>query len=135
MLGVMLTLAPNARADSDSVARAMNVPDLDNIQVSGTGYVYAVGQAFRPGHAWPRMNLVRYTWTAVMSGTTMSGWWGVRPSGSSRRSTNAACMPADFAPMQSNAWLVTKRIWSILTPMIAAALVYVAAAAAGGSLG
>jgi hypothetical protein len=39
---------------------------------------------------------------------------------------NAECMPADLAPMQSKAWLATKRTSSILTLMISAALMYVA---------
>src|SRR5687768_5186151 len=34
-----------------------------------------------------------------MSCTTMSGWCGVPPKGRLRRSMNAVCMPADFAPM------------------------------------
>jgi hypothetical protein len=54
-------LAPAARADLDAVYQAMGASKVDSIQVSGTGFAYAVGQAFQPGQAWPKMNLVRYT--------------------------------------------------------------------------
>ena len=51
-----------------------------------------------------------------MSGAIMyeliCGW----SEGNLRRSMNAECMPADLAPMQSKAWLATKRTSSILTP-------------------
>jgi glyoxylase-like metal-dependent hydrolase (beta-lactamase superfamily II) len=62
-LNAVMTLAPDARADLDAVSQAMGTSKLDSIQVSGTGYSYAVGQAFQPGQAWPKMNLVRYTRT------------------------------------------------------------------------
>jgi glyoxylase-like metal-dependent hydrolase (beta-lactamase superfamily II) len=39
----------------------MGTAKVDNVQISGTGHAYAVGQAFQPGQAWPKMNLVRYT--------------------------------------------------------------------------
>ena len=45
-----------------------------------------------------------------MSGAIMSGWCGVSPKGSLRRSMNAECMPADLAPMQSKAWLALERL-------------------------
>ena len=60
-LALALTLAPDARADLDAVAQAMGTAKLDSVQISGAGHAYAVGQAFQPGRAWPKMNLVRYT--------------------------------------------------------------------------
>ncbi len=60
-LGLALALAPDAHADLDAVAQAMGTAKVDNVQISGTGHAYAVGQAFQPGQAWPKMNLVRYT--------------------------------------------------------------------------
>jgi glyoxylase-like metal-dependent hydrolase (beta-lactamase superfamily II) len=58
-----VALAPEARADLQAVAQAMGTGRLDSLQVSGTGYAYQVGQAFQPGQAWPKMNVVRYTRT------------------------------------------------------------------------
>ena len=67
MIGLAMTvamaLASEARADLDAVAQAMGVAKLDNLQVSGAGYSYAVGQAFQPGQAWPKLNLARFTRT------------------------------------------------------------------------
>lgn len=60
-LGATLALAPDARADLNAVAQAMGADRLDSIQVSGAGYAYAVGQAYQPGEAWPKLNLPRYT--------------------------------------------------------------------------
>ena len=60
-LGATLALAPDAQADLNAVAQAMGADRLDSIQVSGAGYAYAVGQAYRPGEAWPKLNLPRYT--------------------------------------------------------------------------
>jgi glyoxylase-like metal-dependent hydrolase (beta-lactamase superfamily II) len=62
-LGAALAVAPEARADLQAVAQAMGTVRLDSLQVSGTGYAYQVGQAFQPGQAWPKMNVVRYTRT------------------------------------------------------------------------
>jgi hypothetical protein len=60
-LGLALAVAPDARADLDAVAQAMGTSKVDSVQLSGSGHAYAVGQAFQPGQAWPKMNLVRYT--------------------------------------------------------------------------
>jgi glyoxylase-like metal-dependent hydrolase (beta-lactamase superfamily II) len=62
-LAAALALAPDARADLDAVSQAMGASRIDSIQISGTGFMWAVGQAFQPGQAWPKMNLVRYTRT------------------------------------------------------------------------
>jgi len=62
MLAV-LALAPDARADLDPVARAMGVARIDSVEFSGTGFAYAVGQAYQPGGAWPKLNLPRFTRT------------------------------------------------------------------------
>ena len=56
-----LTLAPAARADLDQVGQAMGVARVDSVQFSGTGFAYAVGQAYQPGQAWPKLNLPRFT--------------------------------------------------------------------------
>ena len=60
-LALALALAPDAQADLDAVAQAMGTSRVDSVQLSGSGHAYAVGQAFQPGQAWPKMNLVRYT--------------------------------------------------------------------------
>jgi glyoxylase-like metal-dependent hydrolase (beta-lactamase superfamily II) len=60
-LALALALAPDAQADLDAVAQAMGTSRVDSVQISGSGHAYAVGQAFQPGQAWPKMNLVRYT--------------------------------------------------------------------------
>jgi glyoxylase-like metal-dependent hydrolase (beta-lactamase superfamily II) len=60
-LAASLAAAPDALADLTAVAQAMGADRLDSIQVSGAGYAYAVGQAYQPGEAWPKLNLPRYT--------------------------------------------------------------------------
>jgi glyoxylase-like metal-dependent hydrolase (beta-lactamase superfamily II) len=60
-LGAILAVAPAARADLNDVAQAMGSDRLDNIQVSGSGYAYSVGQAYQAAEAWPKLNLPRYT--------------------------------------------------------------------------
>ena len=57
----ILAWASVARADLDAVAQAMGVSKLDSVQIAGGGYAYAVGQAYTPGKAWPKLNLGRYT--------------------------------------------------------------------------
>ena len=56
-----LLASPGARADLDAVAKAMGAPQT--LELSGTGLFYGVGQAYKPGMPWPRMNLVRYSRT------------------------------------------------------------------------
>ena len=57
----ILAWASVARADLDAVAQAMGVSKVDSVQIAGGGYAYAVGQAYTPGKAWPKLNLGRYT--------------------------------------------------------------------------
>jgi len=52
-----------ARADLDAVAQAMGAGKVDQVQYSGTGFMFGFGQAYRPGLPWPKLNLVRYTVT------------------------------------------------------------------------
>jgi glyoxylase-like metal-dependent hydrolase (beta-lactamase superfamily II) len=56
-----LLAAPAARADLDAVAKAMGAPQT--LQYSGSGLSYGIGQAYKAGMPWPRMNLVRYSRT------------------------------------------------------------------------
>jgi hypothetical protein len=51
--------AATARADLEAVSKAMGAPD--NLQISGSGQFFSVGQAFRPGLPWPKQNMTRYT--------------------------------------------------------------------------
>ena len=60
---VMLMLAPAARADLDAVAQAMGASKVDNVQIQGSGLQWGIGQAYRPGLPWPKMNMLRYTRT------------------------------------------------------------------------
>ncbi len=65
MLAAALLASPwtvgTARADLAEVAKAMGSPQT--LQVSGSGLYYGLGQAYKAGMPWPRMNLVRYSRT------------------------------------------------------------------------
>lgn len=62
-LAAGLMLAPDARADLDAVAQAMGAQKVDNVQFQGTGLMFGIGQAYRPGLPWPKLNLLSYTRT------------------------------------------------------------------------
>src|SRR5581483_8816090 len=57
----VLAWGPAAWADLEDVAKAMGTPD--SIQVQGSGLTFGLGQSFRPGMPWPKMNLVKYSRT------------------------------------------------------------------------
>lgn len=57
----IFAFAAPARADIDDVAKAMGSPD--SVQFSGNGLTYGIGQAYKPGMPWPKLNLLRYTRT------------------------------------------------------------------------
>lgn len=44
-------------------AASMVIGDVKSIQYSGTGHLYALGQAFSPTSAWPQNNITSYTRT------------------------------------------------------------------------
>jgi glyoxylase-like metal-dependent hydrolase (beta-lactamase superfamily II) len=58
-----LLAAPAARADLAAVSKAMGADKADVIQYSGTGLQFGIGQAYRPGLPWPKMNLTKFTRT------------------------------------------------------------------------
>ena len=39
------------------------IGDVRSIQYSGTGHLYALGQAYNPTSAWPQNNITSYTRT------------------------------------------------------------------------
>jgi len=55
--------AAPARADLDAVAAAMGAGKVNSVQVAGSGFMFGLGQAYRPGLPWPKLNIVRYTYT------------------------------------------------------------------------
>src|SRR4051812_24023806 len=57
----VLAFGTAARADIDDVAKAMGTPD--SVQFSGSGLTYGIGQAYRTGLPWPKLNLLKYTRT------------------------------------------------------------------------
>lgn len=61
--GAALVLGPAARADLAAVSKAMGADKADTVQYSGTGLQFGIGQAYRPGLPWPKMNLIRFTRT------------------------------------------------------------------------
>ena len=50
--------AQDAKTVLQSAAKAMG--DVNSIQYSGTGHLYALGQSFSPTSAWPQNNLTSY---------------------------------------------------------------------------
>src|SRR5258708_3082544 len=60
-LAAGLMLASEARADLDAVAQAMGVSKVDTVQFQGPGLMLGIGQAYRPGLPWPKLNLLSYT--------------------------------------------------------------------------
>src|SRR5215831_12917325 len=56
-------LTSAARADLNAVSSAMGAGKVESVQVSGTGFMFGIGQAYRPGLPWPKLNIVRYTYT------------------------------------------------------------------------
>jgi glyoxylase-like metal-dependent hydrolase (beta-lactamase superfamily II) len=65
-----LLAGAEARADLDAVAKAMGAPR--SLAFSGTGLLYGLGQAYKAGMPWPRMNLVRYHRTDDYAGAATS---------------------------------------------------------------
>jgi glyoxylase-like metal-dependent hydrolase (beta-lactamase superfamily II) len=60
----LLALAGCARTAKDVVSdagTAMGATNLKSIQYSGTGYVYAMAQAYQPDAPWPKFNLKSYS--------------------------------------------------------------------------
>jgi hypothetical protein len=62
ILVVPLSLAAR---DAKTVLQAANkaMGDVRSIQYSGTGHLYALGQAYNPTSAWPQNNITSYTRT------------------------------------------------------------------------
>lgn len=56
---VLVLGAVPARADLETISKAMGAPDT--LQVSGSGQFFSVGQAFRPGLPWPKQTMTRYS--------------------------------------------------------------------------
>jgi len=56
-------LTSAARADLDAVSAAMGAGKIEQVQFTGTGYQFGIGQAYRPGLPWPKMNLTKFTRT------------------------------------------------------------------------
>lgn len=52
--------AQNPKATLDAATRAMGTPLLGNMQFTGVGSNYAIGQAFRPDLPWPSFKVTRY---------------------------------------------------------------------------
>jgi glyoxylase-like metal-dependent hydrolase (beta-lactamase superfamily II) len=63
---------PGGAATLDEIAAAMGSSRLDNVQVSGEGKFFNVGQAFRAGGAWPEFRIVRYTRTDDYTGAALA---------------------------------------------------------------
>src|SRR4051812_26808724 len=57
----VLAWGPPAWAELDAVAKAMGTPD--SIQITGSGLNFGLGQSFRPGMPWPKMNVLKYSRT------------------------------------------------------------------------
>ena len=53
--------AQDAKTVIQAASKAMG--DVKSIQYSGTGHLYAIGQAFNPTSAWPQNNITSYTRT------------------------------------------------------------------------
>ena len=53
--------AQDTKTVLQSAAKRMG--DVQSIQYSATGHLYALGQAFSPTSAWPQNNLTSYTRT------------------------------------------------------------------------
>src|ERR1700751_3095613 len=53
--------AQDAKTGLQAASKAMG--DVKSIQYSGTGHLYALGQAFSPTSAWPQNNITSYTRT------------------------------------------------------------------------
>src|SRR5207248_575593 len=53
--------AQDAKTVLQAAAKAMG--EVKSIQYSGTGHLYALGQAFSPTSAWPQNNITSYTRT------------------------------------------------------------------------
>jgi glyoxylase-like metal-dependent hydrolase (beta-lactamase superfamily II) len=69
-VGALALLAsPPARADLQAVSKAMGAPQ--NVQIWGSGLTYGIGQAYKAGMPWPRMNLVKYTRTDDYAGASL----------------------------------------------------------------
>ena len=64
-----LLFSSAAWADLQDVARAMGSPQ--SIQVWGSGLSYGIGQAYKPGMPWPRMNLTKYSRTDDYAGKSL----------------------------------------------------------------
>src|SRR3954470_2522605 len=60
LAGVSLA-AQDAKTVLQAASKAMG--DVKSIQYSGTGHLYALGQAFSPTSAWPQNNVTSYTRT------------------------------------------------------------------------
>src|SRR4051812_27886554 len=68
--GAAAPLASSAAwADLQDVARAMGSPQ--SIQVWGSGLSYGIGQAYKTGMPWPRMNLTKYSRTDDYAGRAL----------------------------------------------------------------
>jgi glyoxylase-like metal-dependent hydrolase (beta-lactamase superfamily II) len=65
-----LLASPAARADLQDVAKAMGTPQT--LQYAGSGLSYGIGQAYKPGMPWPRMNLVSYSRTDDYAGAAQN---------------------------------------------------------------
>ncbi|MEO8134701.1 MAG: MBL fold metallo-hydrolase [Betaproteobacteria bacterium] len=55
--------AEDAAALLKRAGEAMGAADLKSIRYSGEGTGFTFGQAFKPGLAWPRINVLSRTWT------------------------------------------------------------------------
>jgi glyoxylase-like metal-dependent hydrolase (beta-lactamase superfamily II) len=66
LLGILvlpagLALGQDARGILQAAARTMGADDMETIQISGTGWIANVGQAYSVGEDWPRYEVTDYT--------------------------------------------------------------------------
>ena len=58
---------PDARSVLQAASAAMGATNMTSFQVSGTGYVGAVGQNFAPERDWPHFEMKSYTRTVDLN--------------------------------------------------------------------
>lgn len=59
--GALLLSPPLAAQTIEDIAKALGAAQVETIEITGSGFFFALGQNVRPGVAWPRANLTRYT--------------------------------------------------------------------------
>src|SRR5262245_9302046 len=50
-------------ATIEAAAKALGAPSVKTLEISGSGFTYAIGQSLTPGQGWPKFNMRDYVRT------------------------------------------------------------------------